>query len=66
MLTRRTSDYGMTEYRSKNWYHRPNGPAVISKDGATYWWMNGRPHRYYGHAYNLKPTWVIHGYQIKP
>jgi hypothetical protein len=65
MLTRTTTDSGMIQYRFNGRFHRCAGPAIICHDMSEYWWLFGKPHRYYGYPHSLYSAWWIHGVQIK-
>jgi hypothetical protein len=44
--------------------HRPNGPAMIWKDGEWCWLLYGKWHRYYGPSRDYG-CWWIHNVGIK-
>ena len=47
--------------------HRENGPAIIWKDGSTFWYLNDQCHRIDGPAAeysNGVKLWFIHGEEI--
>jgi hypothetical protein len=42
--------------------HRPNGPASYYDEMNWFWYLYGKPHRYYGPAWRaFKQEWRIHG-----
>lgn len=57
-------------YELNNEIHRPNGPAYIwhpLRGGNAYWYLFGKPHRYYGfwavgpEFQHPQTIWRIHG-----
>lgn len=56
--------YGSIEHLLNGDVHRPNGPAIIDRDGDWEWCLNGTTHRYYG-ACTRWGDWVIHGKRMK-
>ena len=54
----------MIEYIKDGMYHRANGPA-FEGSGGWHWWLNDRPHRYYGSRSSYIGEWWIHGEMIK-
>ena len=54
----------MIEHKKDDKLHCVNGPAIKIGDEYWYWFIDGKPHRYYGRASN-DSTWWIHGVQVK-
>jgi hypothetical protein len=52
------------EYIKDGMYHRANGPAMWHRNGGC-WWLNDKPHRYYGARSSYIVEWWIHGEMIK-
>jgi len=53
----------------KERFHRPDGPAIIWRDGAESWWLNGKLHRPDGPAivcYDGSKKWHLNGQRHRP
>ena len=51
------------EYQLNGQLHRANGPASLWDTGERFWYLFGKPHRYYGPS--EWEDWQIHGKYVE-
>jgi hypothetical protein len=56
-----------TLYLKNGVNHNPSGPASYYTKDTWFWYLNGKPHRYYGPAASTRidTLWRIHGEVLK-